>query len=326
MPPGYNKLQIPQALTAPPPGVFNQEATPWEAEEAKQAALLAQQLNNQSVGISVKQRQQAYDDDQAERQTLKAQFGSGEEMPDEDQVMSVIQRLAMQRGDADTVLGIERIKNQRLAADASQRRTDAYVNSVSNPLLDERRQLQNDLMTQRRDGTQVRPLVSGQEDELTGLSEISGLTSNILERYLPHISENRAMRWAEAKVNPNSAIARLDNELVQLVYALSAARNGKRISDADYRFMAPLVKPTALDTIATVEDKIRRVVEFAELRKGELLDVLKKSGRNVRNFTGEGGQSPDELAQSLSSDNSLAAEEQAYKEAHKQKLRAQRGY
>lgn len=324
MPPGYQRLQIPQSISGPPSGAFDQKAVSWDEEQAKQAALLAQQLNNQSTGISVKQRQQAYDDDQAERETLKAQFGGGEEMPDEDQVMSVIQRLAMQRGDADTVLGIEKIKNSRLAAQASQRRADIYENQVNNPLLNERRELQNDLMEQRRDGTQVRPLVSSQEDELTSLSEVGGLTTDILDRYMPHISENRAVRWAEAKANPNSAIARMDNELVQLVFALAAARNGKRISDADYRFMAPLVKPNALDTIATVEDKIRRVVEFAELRKGELLDVLKKSGRNVSKFTGGNEPNPDDLANSLAGSSQMD-EETAYKEAHKAKLRAQRG-
>lgn len=284
-----------------------------EDYDRAQAVLLAQELANQQNEIALQERQRIANEQATIRESIKNQYAGQEEF-DPRIGLETAQRIAMQNGDYVTALNIEKTIKERSGTQPltpSEReffaplvggqlpenatlqqlqvwgaldRGNAWQDLNNDPNRVAKRGWDRILAEQRATGTQVRPLTSGQEDELTGLSEIGDLTNNILDRYLPSISENRGERWLAAKVNPNSAIARMDNELTQLVFALAAARNGKRISDADFEYMAPLVKPNDLDTVATVEDKIRRVVEFAELRQINLLGVLGKSGRNVSKF------------------------------------------
>lgn len=113
MPPGYRPLQIPAAMQAPPPGVFDQQAITFSDAEKAQAILRAQELANQSNQISVQTKQQTFDDDQKLREALVAKYGTGTESFNPDDALQVAQGLAAQTGNLDSMLAIERAQKER---------------------------------------------------------------------------------------------------------------------------------------------------------------------------------------------------------------------
>jgi len=170
------------------------------------------------------------------------------------------------------------------------------------------RELNAILTYQKATGTQVKQPAPAQIDQIVGMLDIQGTLEDVANRYFPELPEDRAIRWSEAKVNPNSAIARLVNEINLVTYALAAAFNGKRISESDYTYMAPLVTPQPLDTLATIQDKFLRVSEYANRRNLNFTNVLEGLGYNLQEF-GSGrniaptadlsGVSPPELSASV---------------------------
>lgn len=350
MPPQYNPLQLAQSLTAPPPGVFNQEATTWDQEKAKQAALLAQKLNNESMQVTVGQKQRADNMQIQQEQGLQQAFGPQADgsQPDFDpnKALDIAKKIAAQNGDLGSMLEITKAQRQyqnpgtqllspeqliefdlpegSTVADAklaiSMKNSGISQGNLDIRLNDPNRELNADLKRQRRDGTQVRPMTEKQTEAETAFEDLLTYSEDVKNTYAPYISENRGKRFLDEAVNPNSPAARMQNELTLLATTLAAGFNGKRLSDLDQRTMEKLVKINKLDTMETVLDKFDRIQSFARSRQKNFFDVLNRRGYN----TADRSVDPNKLAQSLAGDSGMD-EETAYKEQYKAKLRAQRG-
>lgn len=270
-------------------------------------AIEAQQLNQQAVQLSVNEKQRAAAQEKAQAEAIAAQFGNMDPNApvDMNKVWDIVQRTAIKNNDIKTATDIERATREsgskkispaiatRLGlppgtTEAEARlvgyktHTDNVQGRFDNPIQQARREYGAIKAYQEITGTKIRQPTNSQEEEFKSLSNLRDFASNTLETYLPYISENRLVRWGEINVNSNSAVARFKNELVQLTYSLAAAYNGKKISETDYKFMAPLLEPQPFDTLETVEDKVRRALEFADISKENLVGTAEALGRNLQ--------------------------------------------
>ncbi|MBL0320545.1 MAG: hypothetical protein IPP74_14815 [Alphaproteobacteria bacterium] len=170
---------------------------------------------------------------------------------------------------------------QTLKADQAAKRL-ALGNK--NSAIADRRTVTSETNTKIRQGTAPKGLTDSEVQSYNALDDLSSLTKNVKETYMPYISENRAERFLAAATNPNSAAARMQAELTLLTTQMAAAWNGKRLSDLDYKTMAPLTQINDLDTLETVSNKLDRLEQIASIRRDNLTSNLEKSGRNVDNF------------------------------------------
>lgn len=319
MPPVYKPLTSAGGLTgAPgvPAEIFNEQALSLEDYERQNAQLRAQELANQSNEITVSQRQRAADQEAQLREALQSQYGGQDQSSfDPDAALQTAQRIALQSGDLDTALNIERITKERqqgtapltpqqrqlfeqqtgealpegitvrdLTTLAGLQKANTYAQQVGIYANDPNRELRAQRLAKELTGEQLRPLNADQVNTLNELESFSGFVDNVKQRYLPYISENRAERFLAASVNPNSAAARLKSELDLVATQLAAAYNGKRLSDLDFQTMSKLVQVSDLDTMETVVDRLDRLKEFTDFRKGNFVETLGKGNFNVSNF------------------------------------------
>lgn len=347
------------------PGVFDTAAIDFQDAQKQAEALQAQELANQINEIAAQRAQQNFDDQNQLRESLKQQFGQQEDGTtpnfDPNAALETAMRLAGQQGDLDSMLNVTKaqrtlsgdreltdVEAMQLGvpqgttlsvAKAMQRSQDLNLERArfDDPLRIQNRTLDATLKEQATVGGQIRPMRAPDAIQLGELEEFGKKVDNVRDTYMPYISENRGERFLAAAVNPNSAAGRMKNELDLIATELAAAYNGSRLSDLDFRTMSKLVNYGELDTLGTISDKFDRLKDFTSMKHDTMLESLEKANFNVSNFKAQGSDPITAGANSAnapimipkvgapSGAGNLSAEESAYKEQYKAKLRAQRG-
>ena len=374
-PPVYKPLTSAGGLQGAPnlsPHIFGHVEVPTLSEvEQKQAALLAAELSNQNNQLTVDANQRKAAQEARIREALIAQYGQeGGGTFDPQQALDTVARLSLEGGDVGGFLAAEKARDDRsqtnqplspemreyysglfgkpipegstmrdvktssdiVRGNAYQNQVGGYLAGVPTNIAWKQGQI---------DGTNKRGTTDAQEEKLISYASMASMTDNILERYEPHISENRGERFVSLAVNPNSAAARMQGELVILKREIAKAYNTGALSNADVEDFEPLTTIGNLDTMATVKDKLLRVRELMQIRKGIALSVMQGANRNVSAFTnpnpGNGqmqdGAPMEPVNSAVKTSPTMTAgktagrtaEEEAYKEQYKAKLRAQRG-
>lgn len=315
MPPSYKPLAA--GIQGIPDEIFNTPSVSWEDAQKTQALLRAQELNNQANEISLAEKQRIINSQKQLRDAISSQYGGMDpDSFDPDQALRTAEKLSFQTGDLDQALAIERARREHRAGvtplsevqrqflmpslngqeipegitvqdlnlRAALERGNTYAQQVGIQANDPNRELNAETKRQRLLGEQIRPMTPSQVETLTEMNGLSGFVDNIKDRYLPYISENRGERFLDATVNPNSAAARMKGELDLIATQLAAAYNGKRLSDLDFKTMSKLVQVNDLDTMETVNDKLDRLKELMNLRKGNMLGALEQGRFNISGF------------------------------------------
>lgn len=300
MPPTYNPLQA----AIPSSGIigldFNTPAIDFTQAQQQQAQLLAQQLGNQQNEIRTDILKRQNEQANQLQDALKQQYGSMSPTDtfDPDAALKTAQRIALTQGDLDTALSIEKTKNQftnsgnqLLSPEQLRNFRDAGIDLPDTATIAEARVAvalknagTNAGSLDIRSGKGYRALPASETNTLNEIDSLGVFVDNIKQRYMPYISENRGERFLDAAVNPNSAAARMANELDLIATQMAAAYNGKRLSDLDFKTMSKLVQIQPLDTLETVSDKLDRLKEFMAIRKQNLVGSLDKAKYNVSKF------------------------------------------
>lgn len=316
MPPTYKPLQA--KVEGIPNEVFGAPGyQSIEDFDKMQAAALAQELNNQNNQITVQDRQRKFDQENQLRNALVARYGGADVQNfNPDEALQLAQSIALQNGDLDTALAVEKATRERNSANAplteSQmqlyapflpggsvppgttmkdiatlsglQRSSAYAQSTDVYANDPNRQLNADIKEKRLAGEHVGEVPKEISNEMAELDTLPQFVSNIKDRYLPYISENRGERFLAATANPNSAAYRMMKELNLVATQLAAAYNGKRLSDLDYKIASDIIQINDLDTMGTIVDKMDRLNEFMRIRKLAKINAYEKGGINMDRF------------------------------------------
>lgn len=281
-----------------------------------------QNVRKNEATIGEQQRQLAQEAQQ--RDAIIAQFGGGNvdmNSYDPGAALSTLKRVAAQSGDVDTMLSIEKIERERRTARAEQqpvsaemlqylnsmnsdnpspipagatlrditaaaglRRTSSYADMMNDPVRAENRRLNGILMEQRTTGSQIRPMTAPQVDQVNNLDEFSAKADEIVNTYMPYMTENRGVRFLQQAANPNSAEAGLYRELGLLAAILAKAHNSGALTDQDYLRALPLLKPEALDTNENIMFKVQRAMETNAVAKAVKLAGFEKGNFNIGGF------------------------------------------
>jgi len=336
MPPSYKPLAA--GIQGIPEEIFNNPGITFEDAQKQQALARAQELSNQMQEQNVRKNEALIGEQQRQlqqesqlRDALVSQYGGGNvdmNSFDPDAALITAQKIALQNGDLNTAIAIEKTQRERRAGKAeaaplsdAQRelfqsqlgtqlppgatmkdvntlaalaRTNAYTGIANDPLRARNRELNGILMEQRTTGSQIRPMTAPQVDQVNTLDEFSAKAENIVNTYMPYMTTNRGVRFLEAAVNPNSPEAGLNRELGLLAAILAKAHNSGALSDQDYDRALPLLKPEALDTNENIMFKVQRAMENNGVAKAVKLAGFQSGGFNVGGFTNKGGgQQPD---------------------------------
>jgi hypothetical protein len=288
---------------------FEQPVDFFTAEQAyakQRATEIAQEAAQADAEIKVRKAEA----DEKLRGALTEQFGASGEY-DPDTAFNIAKKFAAESGDLESMINIEKAQRERSAtrapltaqqrsfyepilerpipegttmqdlttAGALQRanaygaQTDFNINSVNTDL--RRRKLEQEV-----NGTRTRA-PNTQETGMVGASDAAtNLLDNISARYLPEIPENRGIRYAEAKANPNSAISRYVKDL-SLAAKQVALSMEVRVTDQDYQIIADAAIPNDLDTMDTLIDKNQRLKDLVENRTRTNFNAMEGGGVNV---------------------------------------------
>lgn len=312
----YNPLPV--SLDAAPKGIFDVQANDLTDYEKQNAALLAQQLANESNQMRVNETKRQLDDQAKLRNALAAQYGGGDVTDfNPDEALRTAQRVALQQGDLDTALSIERTQRERsgespltaaqmefyqpifgdrkipqgitmkdLTTSSALNKANSYAQQVETQASDPNRVLNALLKQQDLTGEKIKELTPEQESTLNSFDSLSGMIDGIKQKYLPFISENRGIRFLDLTTNPNSPASRMQNELSLVTAEIAKAYNGSRLSDADIKVMAPLTQINNLDTLETVNDKLNRIKEIMNNKKISFISNLARGRVNTSGYGG----------------------------------------
>lgn len=301
------------------PGVFDTAAIDFGDAQKAAEALRAQELANQINTINAQKAQQNFDRENELTNSLKSQFGPQEDgsTPDFDPnaAYETAKRIAIQHGDVDTALNITKaqrsLSGDRELTDveatqlgvplgttlsvarAMQRSKDLQLETTkfNDPLRIQNRELDATLKEQKSTGTQVRAPTEAMVNKIGASDAFDTYIQNIEDTYMPYISENRGERFLASSVNPNSAAARLNNEL-KLAAKQAALSMEPRVTDQDYQIIADIATPNDLDTNETIIDRMHRLRQYVKTRISSDLNAADAGGYNVeglRNRSVAGG-------------------------------------
>lgn len=290
------------------PGVFDTAAVDFGDAQKAAEALQAQELANQINEINAQKAQQAFDAENQLRESLKQQFGTQEDGTtptfDPNAALETAMRLAGQQGDLDTMLNVTKaqrtLSGDRELTDveaaqlnvplgttlsvarAMQRSRDLQLETdkFKDPLRVQNRELDATLKEQRSTGTQIRAPTEAMVNKIGASDAFDTYIQNIEDTYMPYVSENRGERFLARAVNPNSAEARLNNEL-QLAAKQAALSMEPRVTDQDYQIIANIATPNDLDTNETIIDRMHRLRQFVKTRIESDLNAADAGGYNV---------------------------------------------
>jgi hypothetical protein len=313
-----------QEVSSTHPGDFNAKYN--DALKTKQA-IESQQLNQQSVQMSLAEKQRQAAQEKAQADALAIELGKMDTNApiDMNKVWEVVQRNAVKHNDIKTATDIERatresaygsnqlldpgvalnlglppettVAEARLAIKERERldRNDRFGDEdvVRN------RQLTVKLKAQQAAGEQIRPATPAQAAKVGAANAFMRVVDETNAKYIPYLSDNRAARWFDQVVNPNSAEARYANKLV-LIAKTAALALEDRVTDKDSQIIENLTTPDARDTLATVIDKVQELRRYIELRLAEDLDAMKRGGFNTRGLENKyPAKDPNALAEEL---------------------------
>ena len=316
MPPTYKPLTTAGGLTGAP-GIPAEVFAPPPNRSFDQ--VLAEQALLRAQAAQAAEQERKIADQDALRTTLQQKFGPQQDGTtpqfDPDSALQIAQTYAIQSGDLNTALAIEKTQRERkesslpltesqmqlfgpalpgpippgtttkdLALLGALQRTKGYVDQVNDPKLARNRDLNAILMEQRATGTQVRAPTAAQVDEAGAANAFNRYMDNINQIYAPYLSENRAIRFLEAAANPNSAEARMFQEL-NLAAKQAALSLEARVTDRDFEVIQDIITPNKLDTNETILDRMYRLKQFVAIRREEKLNAMQAGGFNTRGLT-----------------------------------------
>lgn len=334
------------------PGVFDTAPNSFEEQRKQAEALQAQELANQINEVAAQKAQQNFDRETQLSEALKAQFGVQEDGTtpefDPQSALKLAGSLAIQQGDIDTALNVEKAtrsyaSNDRVLTDVEATQLDVPIGtslSVAKALLRARdleqadarfndptrvanRELDALLKDQRSTGTQIRPPTAAQVQKIGAGDAFIAQMDNMEQTYIPQISENRGARFLEAAVNPNSPEARLYGEL-NLAAKQAALSLEDRVTDQDFKTIQDIATPQKLDTNETIINRMARLKEFIQRRNAADLNAMEAGGFNASGLQNRQPFMIPKVGATGGAGN-LSPEEATYKEQYKAKLRAERG-
>jgi len=329
---------LPAEIFAPPADVS------FDAVLQMQAQQRAQELANQNADIqrqanelALAEKQRVVEENRQLREAIansvtpQDPYADGSQVPPvlgaEDQMtdkvgefdptnaLKTAQRIALQQGDLDTALnvqkglntfsnsanrvltpeeiaslqaqGLEVIDGETLAgarlkmalknSNVSVARSDAVQKRFEEnaPIRD----LNETLLKQKTTGTQIRPATEAQVNKIGSSDAFIAQMDDLESRYIPNLSEDRGSRFIQKAANPNSPEARLQGEL-KLAAKQAALSLEDRVTDADYKMLEDITTIGDLDTNATVIDKMHRLKEFIKRRNASDLNAMEAGGFN----------------------------------------------
>lgn len=371
--PVTNYEGIPKELFNTPPVDYQQKYN--QALQAKQA-LEAQQLNNQAVQLSVeaRQRQAAYEKAQAE--ALSAQFGGlNPQEFDADKALQTAQRIAIQSGDLDNALAIEKATRDRansdylLVGEEAKRLGVPEGTPLSVARTLQRQQEITDINTRFSDpareksriygAERARQVVEGDTRSQLPVAERGKLQSaegakasiNKVLTLLPELDIGALNALKSGKVtdlykDPGSVAYRTYANLSLLKKQVARMNDSGALTELDVEMFAPLTEGSPVyDDPQSLAMRMSDLMEYIDTKVESVLSTNEKAGANVKAFrTGQvpapvpnyeelsapverlaGQPNPQSTPSGPPVPQGLTPEEQAYKEQHKAKLRAQRG-
>jgi hypothetical protein len=292
---------------------FEQPVDFFTAEQAY-AKQRATEIAQEAAQADAEMKTRKAEADQKLRGALVEQFGASGDY-DPDTAFNIAKRVAAESGDLESMINIEKAQRERSTTraplDAQQRsfyepilgrpipegttmqdlttgaalsKARTYADATDIYASDPNRQLRADKLAKELTGEQVQKLGADDAIQLGTLEEFGKKVDNVRETYMPYMAANRGERFLAAAANPNSAAARMKNELDLVATELAAAYNGKRLSDLDFKTMSKLVQYTDLDTTDTINDKFDRLKEFTGMKHDTMLESLNKARFNVSKF------------------------------------------
>lgn len=359
MPPRYQPLQIP---VNPPPGIMNvQEATPYDEFEKREAALLAQRLNNQSVGISVDQRQRQYDQQLKQEAKAKEIFGPQADGTtpefDSDKLMDIIKRTAVETGDFNTAINAEKAQRQyqnpnnqlltpeqliefdleegSTVADAklavSMRNSGVAAGHLDIRKNDPNRELSAEQKRRKLAGTEFQKVSDAEigklenaDGALESINEIVNEETGLLLQLDPGaLSALKAGKLTGKYKDPGSPAYRMYARLELLKKQVARMNDSGALTQLDVDMFEPLTVGSPIyDDKNSVATRMYDLTSYIQKKQESIIKRNEQGYRNMDRF--KKAMPGNQNPDDLA--NSLAQdpvmdEETAFKEAHKKKLR-----
>jgi hypothetical protein len=351
MAPAYKPL----ALGAFPAGLsslFQEEAITLNDALKEAEGIQSQELANDINQVRAEEIQRQAAQEEKRRTVLQEKFGNlepGVEF-DPDEALRTAQRLALQDGDLDTALSIERTQRSRrtdqaygdeeralianelgydLPAGVSPglvntlmniRGKNTYAQQVGDPLLRRNRELNAEIKEQDITGTRRKPLSDTQLDRITANDDfIDGVndTRAILNNAEPGaFSALKAGKITDLYKDPNSDAYRLYARLELLKKQVARMNDSGALTQLDVEMFAPLTYGSPIyDSKESIAARLNDLEAYAAKKRENVIENNERAYRNVDNFKIPKASPPPDLTE----------EEAAYKEQYKAKLRAQGG-
>lgn len=346
IPPG---MQLPKALTQYEPAPQLQDIM------HQQALQRAQQLQTQQAEIATQQKQQAFDQENTMREALQAEFSTQED-PDLAKGLETAKRIAFQNGDLDTALNIEKATRARSESAGNRILTDVEATqlgvpigtslSVANALL-RARDLENvqarftdptragirdwdlKLKEQKATGTEFEKIsdtelgkIQNSEGALRSIDEVNSLLQSVTPGAFSALAAGKV---TDLYKDPGSAAYRMYATLDLLKKQVARMNDSGALTQLDVDMFAPLTVGSPIyDDPQSLAQRMQDLTRYIAGKKESIIRTNEQGFRNMERF--KTPTNPDDLANSLvgQQDTATAADEQAYKEQYKAKMRASR--
>jgi len=318
MPPQYQPLPVTN-YEGIPKELFNQPRVDFNAEynkalSAKQA-LEAQQLNNQSVQLSVADKQRQADYEKAQAEALMAQFGGANAVNfDPDAALQTAQRIAIQSGDLDNALAIERVTRERANSDYVLMGEEAKRLGVreGTPLpvyrAMQRQQELNDINTRFSDPAREKARIYGAErarqvvegdtrsqlpvPERGKLQSGEGAKQSIetVVSLLPQLDVGALNALKSGKVtdlykDPGSPAYRMYAQLDLLKKQVARMNDSGALTELDVEMFAPLTVGSPIyDSPESIAARMADLMDYIDAKPESVLSTNEKAGVNVSSF------------------------------------------